>query len=235
MNSSQSDSHLSSESVLIRRLSEGDKDDALARLFSQHRERLGRIATFRLDRRMAGRVDAEDILQETYLNAAQRLHHFVEGPGGSFFIWLRMILEQTLIDVHRRHLGAECRDAGREARLKKFSSDSTSASLSFHLLAKMPSPSDAAMRRELNEHLHAALDQMNEIDREVVAMRHFEELTNGEVAEALQISTKAASIRYIRALRRLKDVLKRIPEFALWTPMDASNRPSDDDDSAAEV
>jgi len=197
---------------LLARVKEGDKD-ALARLFSANRPRLWRMVHFRLDRRLYGRVDADDVLQEAYLDAARRMHHFADDSTPSFFVWLRLIVGQTLIDVHRRHLGAQIRDAGREVSIHQRCPQATSMSLAMHLLGHLTSPSQAAIRAELSVQLEQALEGMERIDREVLILRHFEELTNGEVAEILDIGPKAASIRYVRALGRLKEVLAKLPGF----------------------
>jgi RNA polymerase sigma-70 factor, ECF subfamily len=199
---------------LLSRLKGGDAQ-ALATLFSQHRSRLLRMVEFRLDARLRGRVEAEDVLQEAYLDAAKRMQHFADDNSRSFFIWLRMVVMQTLIDIHRRHLGAQMRDAGREMGMPgPPCSQATSFSLAASLLGRFTSPTFAARRAEMAEQLLAALEAMDPLDREVLALRHFEELTNSEVAEELKIEQKAASIRYVRALRRLKDLLGGIPGFA---------------------
>lgn len=198
---------------LVNRVIHGDRD-ALATLFTFHRDRLWRIVNFRLDHRLVGRVDADDILQEAYLDAEKRLEHFLQDSPESFFIWLRLIVNQTLIDVHRRHLGTQARDASRDRSLSgSWSTVSTSFSLSRQLLGHLTSPSQAALRAELSEQLNLALQGMGDLDREVLALRHFEELTNSETAQALGLTEQAASIRYIRALGRLAKVLKAIPGF----------------------
>ena len=184
---------------------------ALAEAFVMHRQRLWRIVNFRLDRRMAGRVDPDDVLQEAYLAAAKRIEHYGKDKFSSPFLWLRIIVQQTLIDVHRRHIGAQARDAGREVPIFGRYPQATSASLSIHLVGDWTSPSQAAARGELLDRVQAAIATMNSMDQEILALRHFEELTNGEVAEALHIEPKAASIRYVRALRRLKEVLTGFP------------------------
>jgi RNA polymerase sigma-70 factor, ECF subfamily len=199
---------------LLDRLKQGD-DEALAVLFARHRGRLLLMVGFRLDARLRGRVEAEDVLQEAYLDAAKRMHHFAEDTSTSFFIWLRMVVTQTLVDVHRRHLGAQMRDAAREKGAPAAAySQATSYSLAAGLLGRYTSPTFAARRAEMAEQLRAALAGMDPIDREVLALRHFEELTNREVAAELGIQQKTASIRYVRALRRLKDILGAIPGFA---------------------
>jgi RNA polymerase sigma-70 factor (ECF subfamily) len=198
---------------LLQRVKEGDQQ-ALAELFSLHRDRLWRIINFRLDSRLLGRVDADDILQEAYLDAAQRINHYLDDSTHTFFIWLRLIANQTLIDVHRRHLGAQMRDASRDMSIHAHYAQATSMSIASQLLGNFTSPSQVAMRDETAVQLDQAIDSMEPIDREVLALRHFEELTNSEVAEVLGIQQKAASIRYVRALKRLKDVVSQLPGFA---------------------
>jgi RNA polymerase sigma-70 factor (ECF subfamily) len=198
---------------LSARLKGGDKQ-AVAELFSRHRERLWRTVNFRLDRRLAGRVDADDVLQEAYLDAAQRVRHYAEASM-SPFVWVRMIVAQTMIDVHRRHLGVQKRDANREKSIQGGGySQTTAVSLAAQLLGHFTSPSHALMRGEMAQQLEAALETMDPIDQEVLALRHFEELTNSEVAEVLGIQQKAASIRYVRAIARLKDILSQLPFFS---------------------
>ncbi len=198
---------------LVARLQGGD-EQALAELFSMHRERLRRMVDFRMDRRLRGRVDASDILQEAYIDASQRVHHYTKKPEMSFFVWLRQITTQRLIDVHRRHLDAQKRDARQEVSIHRGElAATTSASIAAELMGQFVSPSQLAMRAELLDQLEDALESMDPIDREVLALRHFEELTNNEVAQVLDITKSAASNRYVRALGRLKSVLEEIPGF----------------------
>jgi len=202
-----------SNGELLDRLTSGD-EAALAELFSQHRDRLWRMVNFRIDRRLSGRVDADDILQEAYLDAAQRVHHYLEDPSKSFFVWLRLVVSQTMVDVHRRHLGAQMRDISREVSMNRPTyTQATSVCLAAQLLGSMTSPSQAVQKAEMIRQLEESLEAMDQIDQEVLALRHFEELTNSEVAEVLSIQQKAASIRYVRAIARLKDVLKSVPGF----------------------
>ena len=201
-----------------QRLIDGD-EDALAELFSRHRERLWRIVHFRLDRRLMGRIDPEDILQEAYLNAAQRIQHYRDESPTSEFLWLRMIVTQTMIDVHRRHLGVQMRDARRDVSIHgKMFSPETSASLASQLVGHLTSPSQAAMRVELADQLAAAIAEMDTTDQEILALRHFEELANHEVAEILDIQVNAASMRYIRALKRLQEILARFQSVSTEFP-----------------
>lgn len=187
----------------------GDKQ-ALATLFTMHRQRLWDLVHFRLDGRLGGRVDADDVLQEAYLDAAERIQHFEDEHSGSIFVWLRLIVIQTLTNVHRRHLGAKMRDANRDISLfGGMANPGSSTTLALQLLGHLTSPSRAIIRDEEKDKLEEAINSMDPIDREVLEMRHFEHLTNNEVAEVLGIQKKAASNRYIRSLKRLKDRLSQ--------------------------
>lgn len=196
---------------LVDRVIHGDQN-ALAELFEHYRDRLRKIVTFRLDPRLAARIDVEDVLQESYLNALSRLQHVLRESSGGLFVWLRLIVNQTLVDVYRRHLGTQSRDAGRERSLHLGgTSDSTSFSMSSVLFGHLTSPSQAMLRKELTEQLDAALASMSELDREILVLRHFEELSNLETSRVLGITEQGASIRYVRALSRLQKVLEAIP------------------------
>lgn len=198
---------------LTVRMQSGDRE-ALAVLFSQHWDRLWRLVDFRMDRRLLGRVDPDDVLQEAYLAAAQRLGHYAADCSVSPFVWLRAIVLQTLTDVHRHHLGAQMRSAGREVNLQGWHNpQTTSASLAALLIGQYTTPSQVAQRAEMVERIEQAIDAMEPLDQEVLALRHFEELTNSEVAEVLGIQQKAASIRYVRAIKRLKGALAELPGF----------------------
>ena len=199
---------------LDRRLRGGDTQ-ALAELFSRERERLWRIVQFRLAEPLRGRLEPDDVLQEAFLAANQRLKHYADSPATSPFIWVRMILNQTLVDLHRQHLGAQKRDAAREVSLDGAPyAQATSASVAIQLIGAFTSPSGAAARADVLGLVQTAIEQMDPTDREVLALRHFEELSNSEVAETLGIEQKAASIRYIRALRRLKEILAQVPDLS---------------------
>lgn len=192
---------------LLERLRNGDQQ-ALGELFSRYREPLRRMVEFRLDRRLQGRVAPSDVLQEAYIAALQRFEHFFEKPGASFYVWLRLIANQSLIDLHRRHLAAKMRAAGQEIPVDGAWTHATSMSIAMQLVAALETPSQAAGRAELLARVEAALEEMDPIDREVLTMRHFEELGNSEVAEILGIAKSAASNRYVRALERLRGALR---------------------------
>jgi RNA polymerase sigma-70 factor (ECF subfamily) len=201
------------ENDLLRRAKAGDQQ-ALATLFAGYRDRLRRMVRLRLDRRLSSRIDTSDVLQDAYLDVARRFPEYVAAPAVPFYLWLRALTGQRLVDLHRRHLGAEMRDAGREVSLYRGALPAaSSASLAQQLLAGLTSPTQAAIRQEMQLRLQEALNSMDPIDREVVVLRHFEELSNVEAAEVLGIEPPAASKRYIRALRRLKAILDAVPGF----------------------
>ena len=190
---------------------ESQGEEALAELFSRFGPRLDKTVRFRLDQRLWGRVDPSDVLQEAYLDAASRLKAYLARPEVPVFVWLRAITEQVLINVHRRHLGAKIRDARVEVSMnRKATGQATSYCLAARLIGKMTSPSQAAIREEMIDQLRSAFDTMDPIDREVLALRHFEELSNNEVAEVLGLQKAAASNRYVRALKRLKTVMSEV-------------------------
>jgi RNA polymerase sigma-70 factor (ECF subfamily) len=200
-----------SETAQLRQAAQGDQQ-LWGRLLERHRDRLRRMVALRLDRRLQGRVDASDVLQEAYLEASLRLAEYVKQPPLPFFLWLRFLVGQALLTQHRRHLGAQARDVGRELSLYRGAlPEATSAALAAHLLGRATSPSEAVLRAERKLLLEEALNQMEPLDREVLALRHFEQLSNGEAAQVLGLDKSAASKRYARALLRLKDILVATP------------------------
>ena len=198
------------EGDLEKRLRAGETS-LFAEVFTIHRPRVWQIVNFRLDTKVRGRVDPDDVVQEVYFAAEKRLEHFVGGGFDSFFLWLRLVTVQTLSNVHRTHLRTSSRSTLKEAN--PISADrwsNTASCLSRWFVDHLTSPSQAAVRGELVDLAQQAIESMNEIDREVLTLRHFEELTNQEVAIELKISVKAASIRYVRALDRLRGILKEV-------------------------
>jgi RNA polymerase sigma-70 factor (ECF subfamily) len=187
-------------------------DQALwGQLLERHRDRLRRLVALRMDRRLRGRVDASDVIQEAYLDAWRRLADYARAPDMPLFLWLRFLVGQRLQEQHRRHLGAQARDAGREVGGCGGLPEASSAALAAGLLGRRTSPSQAAVRAERKRLLQEALERMDPLDREVLALRHFEQLSNGEAARVLGLDKSAASKRYARALMRLKDILKALP------------------------
>jgi RNA polymerase sigma-70 factor (ECF subfamily) len=192
---------------LVRLAAAGDPESWEA-LLRRYRSRLRRMVSFRLDPRLQGRVDPSDVVQDVCLEAWQHLCSYVKQPDIPFFLWLRAVAGHTLGDLHRHHLGAQMRDARREVSLHHGAlPGATSAALAAQLLGHLTQPSEAAVRAELKVRLQTALNAMEPLDREVLALRHFEQLTVSEAAAVLGIKEKAAGMRYVRALRRLKEIL----------------------------
>ncbi len=192
---------------LLERVAGGDGAAAGA-LLDRHRDRLALMVRLRLDRRVRGRVGVSDVIQEVYLEASQRLDEYFRRPDVPFYIWLRFIAAQRVLMLHRRHIRAKGRAIGRERPLYAATgAAATSVSLAAELVGRGTSPSRAAVREEVRERLAEALESMEPIDREVLALRHFEELSNVDSARVLGIETDAASKRYVRALRRLRAIL----------------------------
>jgi RNA polymerase sigma-70 factor (ECF subfamily) len=196
---------------LLQAAAQGDNEKWGA-LLTQHRERLRRMVALRLDRRLQGRIDASDVIQEAYLEASARLAEYLKQPTMPFFLWLRFLTSQKLLELHRHHLGAQARDAGREVSLYRGALPGTSsADLAAQLLGHLTRPSEAAIRAEMKIRLQDALNSMEPLDREVLALRHFEHLNNAEAAQTLGIQESAASKRYLRALKKLKEILTSMP------------------------
>jgi RNA polymerase sigma-70 factor (ECF subfamily) len=187
-------------------------EGALAVLVERHRDRLERMVRLRMDRRLQARVDPADVVQDAYLAVRGKFPRYSAAPRLPFYLWLRLEVGQKLVDVHRFHLGTQMRDAGQEVSLHRGALPQvTSLSLAEHLLGKLTTASRAAMRVELKLRVQEALNSMDPHDREVLILRHFEELSNAEAAEVLGIKPSAAVNRYVRALKRLKDVFQGMP------------------------
>ena len=184
------------------------REQAVAELFGHYRGKLQRMIAFRLDRRIVGKVDGDDILQDAYLETVRRIQDYLDRPTVPFFVWLRQITQQILADTHRRYLSTQRRDAHREVVLDAGGSPDTSSSgLIAQLADSLTSPSQCAVREETVAELRDALDRLAATDREVLVLRHLEELTNQEVALVLGIDRFAASKRYLRALERLRNAM----------------------------
>jgi RNA polymerase sigma-70 factor (ECF subfamily) len=196
---------------LLEAARRGD-EGSLATLVERHRDRLERMVRLRMDRRLQGRVDPADVVQEAYLAVRGKFPQYSADPRLPFFLWLRLEVGQKLVDAHRFHLGTKMRDVGQEVSLHGGPLPPvTSLSLAEHLLGKLTTPSKAAMRVELKLRVQEALNSMDPHDREVLVLRHFEELSNAEAAQVLGIKPSAAVNRYVRALKRLKGVFQGMP------------------------
>jgi RNA polymerase sigma-70 factor (ECF subfamily) len=198
---------------LLRRAG-GGEPAACQELFSRYRDRLKRMVRLRMSRRLQGRVDDSDVLQEAFVDVARRLSEYVANPKLPFYLWLRHLTGLKLVEVHRKHLGCQLRDADREITLHRGGlPGADSASLAAQLLGTVTSPSQAAIKAETRLFVQEALNQLDPIDREVLALKHFEQLSTSEVAEVLGLSKAGAGSRYLRAVKRLREVLAGIPGF----------------------
>jgi RNA polymerase sigma-70 factor (ECF subfamily) len=187
---------------------------ALRELFSRYRDRLQRMVRLRLSRRLAGRIDDSDVLQESFLEIAKHLEDYVKEPTLPFFLWLRHMTGLKLAEVHRRHLGTQCRDADREVTLHRGGLPmADSVSLAAQLLGTWTTPSQAAIKAETRLFVQQALNSMDPIDREVLALKHFEQLSTSEIAQVLGLSKAGAGSRYLRSVKRLREILSQIPGF----------------------
>ncbi|HMC66996.1 MAG TPA: sigma-70 family RNA polymerase sigma factor, partial [Gemmataceae bacterium] len=186
----------------LGRLRDGDTD-ALAAVFNHYRARLRQMVRLRIDQRVAARVDPSDVLQEVYLDVSRQIDGYLRQPKVCFYVWLRGLTWERLLKLQRQHLGAQRRAVGRELSLPAESS----AALAAQLVAPKSSPSQALVRKELRQRVQRALARLSTEDREIILMRDFEDLSNHEVAEALGLSDSGATMRYGRALYRLKEIL----------------------------
>ncbi len=195
----------------LHALAQAGDGAAWGALITSHQERLVRMVAFRMDPRLRGRIDALDIVQDAFVEASAHPEVYFRTPDVPLFLWLRGVVSNKLLEVHRHHLGTHMRDAKRERPLDAPTSNDTSAALCAHLTAGLTRPSVAAVRGEVRARLTEALDGMDPTDREVLAMRHFEQLSNLEAAQVLGIEERAAAKRYLRALARLKEILSAMP------------------------
>ena len=201
------------EAEVIRQCLAGN-EEAIAKLFQPYRDRLKRLVRLRMDDRLTARVDASDVVQEAMIEALRRLASYAESPPGSFFLWLRTLTFQKLIDTHRHHLGAARRSAENEISIFRGQvPEASSMAIANHLLGRLTSPTRHVERAELQARVQEALNSLDPIDREVLVLRHFEYLTNDETAEALGLKKTTASKRYVTALRRLGDLLSSVHGF----------------------
>jgi RNA polymerase sigma-70 factor, ECF subfamily len=196
---------------LIERIRAGDRL-ALGELFQRHRDRLRRMVELRMDARLHGRIDASDVLQDGFLDLEKRVASYLNDPRLPVFLWLRMVVSDRLAQVHRQNLGTRMRDVSHEVSLYRDPlPQASSAALASMLLGRMTSPSNAAIRAEQILQVQEAINSLEPLDREVVALRHFEQLSRAETAVVLGITEEAGAKRYIRALKKLKSILAAMP------------------------
>ena len=191
---------------LIRRCDEGD-ESAVHQLLARHRDRLRQMVAVRMEPCLAARVDASDVVQETLIEASQKLADYVRQRPLPFYPWLRQLAWEQLMTLHRRHVQAERRSVARECRLDMALSDESVMDLAERFSAHGSSPSGRFARGQLRARVRAALEQLSARDREVLVMRHLEQLSTSEIAAVLGISEAAVRGRNLRALNRLNEEL----------------------------
>ncbi len=193
---------------LLAAARDGDQQ-AVEGLMARHRDALRKLIGYRMDRAIDQRVDASDVVQDVLLEASNRLANYLDQPTLPFHLWLRQLARDRMIDMHRRHRQAQRRSVDRERSLVvRAHSGQSSLDLAARLADAELTPVAASIRRELQLRYHEAIEELAEDDRDILLMRHFEQLTNSEAAEALGLSPAAAGMRHLRALRRLKDQLE---------------------------
>ncbi len=199
--------------VLVSRAAEGDSG-ALAELMGRYSDRLKRMVQLRMDHRLQGRTGASDVVQEALIEAARRLSDYQRNPPMGFFLWLRALTAERLLNAHRAHLGTQKRDVSRDVSLYRRAMPAAhSVSLARQLMGDFTSPTQAIQRAETQLLVQEVLNRMNPIDREILVLKYFEQLTTSEVASELGIKRSTAGKRYIAALKRLKQELSAIPGF----------------------
>jgi RNA polymerase sigma-70 factor (ECF subfamily) len=196
------------DTKLLRQVDGGDPH-ALGQLLERSRERLLQVVSFRMDQRLRSRVDPADVVQDAFVEATTRIGNNTRDERIPFFLWLRLLTLQRLMQISRQNFGVKARDIRREVSI--FAGplpQATSAVIAAQLLGRLTSPSQAAIRVETRLTVEEKLNEMDELDREVLVLRHFEKLSNSETAKILDIAESAASNRFIRALKKLKAALR---------------------------
>jgi RNA polymerase sigma-70 factor (ECF subfamily) len=202
----------SSDDLRLLESARGGDLGAVNDIFTRHRDRLRRMVELRLDWRLQARIDASDVIQDAFLDVARRLPDYLQNPTLPLFLWLRLVVAERLCALRRHHLGTHMRDAGREVQLQGGSMPpASSAALAAQLLGRQTSPTQAAVRAERILRIQEALNALEPIDREILSLRHCEQLTRAETAQVLGIEEAAAAQRYVRAVKRLKTVLAEMP------------------------
>jgi RNA polymerase sigma-70 factor, ECF subfamily len=196
---------------LIERARAGDRE-ALDALFCQYSERLRRMVEMRLDARLQRRIDVSDVVRDAHIDVVERLEDYLRDPKLPLFLWMRQVVGERLVKLHRHHLGTRMREAGPEVLLYRGALPAaSSAALAARLLGKSTSPTPAAVRAERILRMQEALNKLDPADREILSLRHFEELTAAEAAQVIGIEESAAAKRDFRAIKRLRHVLADMP------------------------
>ena len=195
---------------LLAKAKQGD-DLAVNQLMDRHRNALRQLVRMRLDRKIQRRVDVSDVVQDVLVEANRRLQVYVENPIMPFHLWLRQIARDRIIDAHRRHRVSAKRSVDREQPIvSPQGCDESSYQLAALIGDRQLTPAAVALQKEIAGQVEHAITLLNERDSEIIIMRHYEMLTNQDIASALDLTEPAASMRYLRAIRRLKEVLEEI-------------------------
>ncbi len=196
---------------LLAGAQQGD-EDAVNQLMQRHRESLRRMIRMRLDRKIQRRVDVSDVVQDVLVEANRRLSDYLKNPPMPFHLWLRQIAKDRIIDAHRRHRASAKRSVDREQPIAvPAGMDRSTMELAAQICDRELTPAAAATQQEMARRVEAAIADLEEQDCEVIVMRHYEQLTNQEIAQALGLTEPAASMRYLRAVRRLRAMLTEPP------------------------
>ena len=194
---------------LLAGAKQGDPS-AVNQLLDRHRRSIQRMVRMRLDQRIQARVGVSDVVQDVLVEANRRLRDYLENPTMAFHLWLRQIAKDRIIDAHRRHRVSAKRSVDREHAAMPLGEERSSLELAAQLFDPQLTPA-AATQRELAHRVEGSLADLGEQDCEIIIMRHYEQLSNQEVAEALGLTEAAASMRYLRAIRRLRSLLYEPP------------------------
>ena len=188
----------------------GGDDDAVNVLIDRHRNALRHLVRMRLDRKIQRRVDVSDVVQDVLIEANRRLKTYLENPVMPFHLWIRHIARDRIIDAHRRHRGSAKRSVDREqAMVIPGGFGKSSIILAAQLVDSEKTPAARTMEKELARRVEEAISDLDDVDAEVIVMRHYEQLTNREIAQALELTEPAASMRYLRAVRRLRELMQQ--------------------------
>lgn len=184
-------------------------EQAVNVLIDRHRNALRHLVRMRLDRKIQRRVDVSDVVQDVLIEANRRLKTYLDNPTMPFHLWIRHIARDRIIDAHRRHRGSAKRSVDREQPMViPGGFDQSSIILASQLIDGEKTPAARTMEKELARRVEEAITELDEGDAEVIVMRHYEQLTNQEIAQALNLTEPAASMRYLRAVRRLRDLMQ---------------------------
>ncbi|MEI7458431.1 MAG: sigma-70 family RNA polymerase sigma factor [Pirellula sp.] len=190
----------------------GGESLAVEQLMDRHRNSLRRMIQLRLDQRLMQRMDVSDVIQDVLMEANRRLKDYLANPVIPFHLWIRQIAKDRIIDAHRRHRVSAKRSIDREQpQSGKGPPDQSTMELANQFRDQALTPAAAATQRELAEQIESAVQLLRENDREIILMRHYEQLNNQEIAQSLGLTEPAASMRYLRALKRLREVIEGLP------------------------